>query len=97
MLHKVLRPFMLRRLKADVEKSLPPKQETILFTGLSEMQRELYKKILRREVDLVNGETSSSRTALLNIVMQLRKVKWAALLLILSACLPACLPCPACN
>ena len=30
-LHKLLRPFMLRRLKADVEKGLPPKSETILF------------------------------------------------------------------
>ncbi|CAN0382243.1 unnamed protein product [Hapterophycus canaliculatus] len=32
-LHKILRPFMLRRLKADVEKSLPPKTETILYVG----------------------------------------------------------------
>ena len=37
-LHKVLRPFLLRRLKADVEKSLPPKKETILKIGMSEMQ-----------------------------------------------------------
>ncbi|KAL0719861.1 hypothetical protein Bca4012_069185 [Brassica carinata] len=29
-LHKVLRPFLLRRLKSDVEKGLPPKKETIL-------------------------------------------------------------------
>ena len=73
MLHKILRPFMIRRLKADVEKSLPPKQELILFTGMSAMQRELYKKILRREVDTVNGEAATSKNALLNIVMQLRK------------------------
>jgi len=26
-LHAILRPFMIRRLKADVEKSLPPKRE----------------------------------------------------------------------
>ena len=37
-LHKVLRPFLLRRLKSDVEKSLPPKKETILKIGMSEMQ-----------------------------------------------------------
>jgi len=29
-LHKILRPFMLRRLKANVEKTLPPKHETTL-------------------------------------------------------------------
>ena len=71
-LHKLLRPFMLRRLKADVETSLPPKSETILFTGLSEMQKKLYRDILKRDIDTVNG-TNASRTAVLNIVMQLRK------------------------
>ena len=35
--------------------------------------KDLYKKILRREVDTVNGEQASSKNALLNIVMQLRK------------------------
>lgn len=71
-LHKILRPFMLRRLKADVEKSLPPKHETILFTGMSAMQKKLYRDILIRDIDAVQG-TSGSRTAILNIVMQLRK------------------------
>lgn len=37
-LHRVLKPFMLRRLKADVAKSLPPKTETLLYVGLSKMQ-----------------------------------------------------------
>ena len=32
-LHKILRPFLLRRLKADVEKSLPPKREIKLLIG----------------------------------------------------------------
>jgi len=71
-LHKILRPFMLRRLKADVEKSLPPKHETILFTGMSAMQKKLYRDILIRDIDAVQG-SSGSRTAILNIVMQLRK------------------------
>lgn len=71
-LHRILRPFMLRRLKADVEKSLLPKKETLLFVGMSAMQKQLYKSLLLRDMDAVTG-TSSSRTALLNIVMQLRK------------------------
>ena len=71
-LHKILRPFMLRRLKVDVEKSLPPKTETILFTGMSTMQKNLYKQILLRDIDTING-ANGSRTAVLNIVMQLRK------------------------
>ena len=73
-LHKILRPFMLRRLKADVEKSLPPKSETILFTGMSAMQKKLYKDILMRDLDTLTGKGGSgSRTSVLNIVMQLRK------------------------
>ena len=74
-LHKILRPFMLRRLKADVEKDLPPKHETILYTGMSAMQKKLYKDILLRDIDVLqgNGGGSGNRTAILNIVMQLRK------------------------
>ena len=70
-LHKILRPFMLRRLKGDAE-MLPPKHETILFTGMSKMQKELYRDILRRDINALQGK-GSSRTAILNIVMQLRK------------------------
>ena len=76
-LHKLLRPFMLRRLKADVEKSLPPKSETILFTGMSAVQKNLYRQVLLRDIDTINGASATSsngsRTAILNIVMQLRK------------------------
>jgi SWI/SNF-related matrix-associated actin-dependent regulator of chromatin subfamily A member 5 len=63
---------MLRRLKVDVEKSLLPKHETILFTGLSAMQKKLYRDLLMRDFEAIQG-TSGSRTAILNIVMQLRK------------------------
>jgi len=70
-LHKVLRPFLLRRLKTEVEKSLPPKKEIILKVGLSEMQKKYYKMLLQKDIDAVNG--SGERSRLLNIVMQLRK------------------------
>jgi SNF2 family DNA or RNA helicase len=75
-LHKVLRPFLLRRLKSDVEKTLPPKKETKLYIGLSKMQKEWYEKILMKDIDAINNVTSNlkeSKIRLLNIVMQLRK------------------------
>ena len=53
-LHKLLRPFVLRRLKVDVEKSLPPKTETILFTGLSVSQKQVYKSLLKRDASLLS-------------------------------------------
>jgi SWI/SNF-related matrix-associated actin-dependent regulator of chromatin subfamily A member 5 len=74
-LHRVLRPFLLRRVKADVEKALLPKQETNLYVGMTEMQRKWYRKILEKDIDAVNGAggKKESKTRLLNIVMQLRK------------------------
>ena len=44
-LHAVLRPFLLRRLKSDVEKKLPPKREVKVYVGLSKMQREWWVMI----------------------------------------------------
>lgn len=72
-LHSVLKPFMLRRLKADVEKSLLPKKEMKVYVGLSSMQREWYTKILSKEIDVLNGAGKSEKMRLLNILMQLRK------------------------
>jgi SNF2 family DNA or RNA helicase len=51
----VLRPFLLRRKKVDVEHGLPPKKETVLYVGLSEMQKSWYKQILLRDIEAVNG------------------------------------------
>uniref|UniRef100_A0A7S2WC58 Uncharacterized protein n=2 Tax=Mucochytrium quahogii TaxID=96639 RepID=A0A7S2WC58_9STRA len=73
-LHAILRPFMIRRLKADVEKSLPPKREIKLFTGMTEMQTYWYKKTLSRDVAALNQLGGPEKTRLLNILMQLRKV-----------------------
>ncbi|KAI1289743.1 SWI/SNF-related matrix-associated actin-dependent regulator of chromatin subfamily A member 5 [Halotydeus destructor] len=72
-LHAVLKPFLLRRLKSDVEKRLPPKKETKIYVGLSKMQREWYTKILMKDIDLVNGAGKMDKMRLLNILMQLRK------------------------
>mmetsp|Transcript_31886 Transcript_31886/g.66859 ORF Transcript_31886/g.66859 Transcript_31886/m.66859 type:complete len:1528 (-) Transcript_31886:307-4890(-) len=73
-LHGILRPFMIRRLKADVAKGLPPKTETLLMVGMSKMQKQLYKRLLLRDIEAITGKNSGSgKTAVLNIVMQLRK------------------------
>lgn len=51
----MLRPFLLRRIKADVEKSLLPKKEINLYVGMSAMQRKWYQKLLEKDIDAVNG------------------------------------------
>ncbi len=74
-LHQVLKPFMLRRVKGEVEKDLPPKKETKLYIAMTEVQREWYRRILRRDgaaLNMLGG--AGDRLRLLNILMQLRKV-----------------------
>ena len=44
-LHAILKPFLLRRVKADVEASMPKKREYVLYAAMSELQRELYAAI----------------------------------------------------
>lgn len=68
---QVLRPFLLRRLKSDVERGLPPKKETILKVGMSEIQKNYYRALLQKDIDLINS--GGERSRLLNIAMQLRK------------------------
>ncbi|SCU81197.1 LAFA_0C03246g1_1 [Lachancea sp. 'fantastica'] len=74
-LHTVLQPFLLRRLKNEVETSLLPKKELNLYIGMSTMQKKWYKQILEKDIDAVNGSNGvkESKTRLLNIMMQLRK------------------------
>ncbi|XP_059218024.1 LOW QUALITY PROTEIN: chromatin-remodeling ATPase INO80 [Stomoxys calcitrans] len=87
-LHMILKPFMLRRIKKDVENELSDKIEIMVYCPLTIRQKLLYmalKQKIRIE-DLLNltrgggGSTSdgSHHTAftsnLMNLVMQFRKV-----------------------
>jgi hypothetical protein len=72
-LHNVLRPFLLRRLKSDVEKGLPPKTEHILTCPLSKRQRQLYEDFLSRS-DIKETLNSGDFIGVMNVLMQLRKV-----------------------
>ncbi|XP_013135017.1 PREDICTED: chromatin-remodeling complex ATPase chain Iswi isoform X2 [Papilio polytes] len=72
-LHAVLRPFLLRRLKSEVEKKLKPKKEVKVYVGLSKMQRDWYTKVLMKDIDVVNGAGKVEKMRLQNILMQLRK------------------------
>lgn len=72
-LHGILKPFVLRRIKSEVEKSLKPKKETKIYVGLSKMQREWYTKILMKDIDLINHAGETQKMRLENIFMHLRK------------------------
>lgn len=49
-LHAILKPFLLRRLKVDVEKDLPPKKEYLLYAPLTQQQKDIYQAIVSRQI-----------------------------------------------
>merc|ERR1719225_813996 len=79
-LHKVLRPFLLRRLKKDVESQLPDKVEYIIKCEMSGLQRALYTHMQEKGVMLTEGAGQKGKgggggaKALMNTIMQLRKL-----------------------
>ncbi|KAK0222448.1 SNF2 family N-terminal domain-containing protein [Armillaria nabsnona] len=72
-LHTVLRPYLLRRLKRDVEKELPSKFEHLMLCPLSKRQRYLYDEFMSR-AHTQDALQSGVYQKIANILMQLRKV-----------------------
>ncbi|KMZ88363.1 helicase [Plasmodium vivax Brazil I] len=74
-LHSVLLPFMLRRVKKDVLKSLPKRYEYNVHVDLSLHQKMLYRQIEMKGFTQINrNDGSISNKSCQNMVMQLRKV-----------------------
>lgn len=61
-LHSILKPFLLRRLKADVEYNLPPKKEYILYAPITEHQKGLYEAVVNGAIRrwLINEKSGSN-------------------------------------
>ena len=73
-LHEILKPFLLRRVKTDVETDLPKKREYILYAPLTAPQKELYRQIVdgnsrayleQQAIDRIvrDASTTSSRSS----------------------------------
>ncbi|KAI2800904.1 Transcription activator BRG1 [Blomia tropicalis] len=78
-LHKVLRPFLLRRLKKEVEHQLPDKVEYVVKCDMSALQRLLYRHMQSKGVLLTDGSEKDKKgrggaRTLMNSIMQLRKI-----------------------
>lgn len=72
-LQTVLRPYLLRRLKADVEKQMPAKYEHVEMCRLSKRQRQLYDGFMSR-AQTKETLASGNYLSIINCLMQLRKV-----------------------
>lgn len=84
-LHKVLRPFLLRRLKKDVESELPDKVERVIKCKMSGLQLKLTNmlkihKVIWTDVDSYannlkgNNGTGGIMKGLQNVIMQFKKI-----------------------
>jgi len=75
-LHSLLLPYLLRRMKEDVELSIPIKEETVIEVELSSLQKTYYRAIFERNREfLARGiKSKSNLPKLTNIMIQIRKV-----------------------
>lgn len=77
-LRDTIKPYMLRRIKADVANSLPPKSEQVFFCKLTPRQETIYREALdtpevKRAFNF-GGIAESQRRALFSAIEMLRKV-----------------------
>jgi ATP-dependent DNA helicase len=49
-LHQILTPFLLRRVKTDVDLEIPPKKEVLVYCPLTERQKDLYRHIVEKTI-----------------------------------------------
>lgn len=76
-LHLILRPFLLRRLKEEVEQSLPRKKEIILYADMTEHQKQIQDHLVNKTLEVYLHNKSENGTGLKgklnNLMIQLRK------------------------
>ncbi|EPY21362.1 helicase [Strigomonas culicis] len=73
-LQALLRPFMLRRLKRDVECQLPTKTERVVMCNLSRRQRSLYDDYMQLAETKQKLSGDGGTSGVLGVLLALRKV-----------------------
>lgn len=66
----IMKPFILRRVKSEVLRQLPAKEEKVDFCSMSEKQHVLYQDLFKK----FKSSTSGEKRELCNVMMQLRKM-----------------------
>lgn len=73
-LQSKISPYMLRRVKEDVAKDIPAKEETLIDVELTSIQKQYYRAIFEHNHSFLNiGTTRNTAPKLMNIQMELRK------------------------
>ncbi|KAL0965579.1 hypothetical protein UPYG_G00283170 [Umbra pygmaea] len=66
----IMKPFILRRVKSEVLKQLPAKEEKVEFCAMSDTQKQLYSALMQK----LKGSVIGEKRELANVMMQLRKM-----------------------
>ncbi|NXY81742.1 SMRCD regulator, partial [Alcedo cyanopectus] len=69
---QIIKPFILRRVKDEVLKQLPPKKDLVELCAMSEKQEQLYCDLLNKLKKTINSNEKNSDMG--NVMMQLRKM-----------------------
>lgn len=73
-LKRIVKPFILRRLKSEVLKELPPKTESVISTPMTERQRALYDADLSLIKGSMKKTPDMSRVVVLSMLTKLRQI-----------------------
>ncbi|KAG6933592.1 SMARCAD1-like protein [Chelydra serpentina] len=69
---QIIKPFILRRVKDEVLKQLPPKKDLIELCDMSEKQEQLYYDLFNKLKRSIDSQEKNSEMG--NVMMQLRKM-----------------------
>jgi chromodomain-helicase-DNA-binding protein 7 len=72
-LHHLLKPYLLRREKENVEKAVPPKEEVIVEVELTISQKQYYRAIYEQNTQFLYKGAIKDGPRLTNLAMELRK------------------------
>lgn len=76
-LHRLIGPFILRRLKKDVLKELPDKLETVVYSAFDKKQKEIYTANayqLKKELESMEGRQGRDNIQILAQLTRLRQI-----------------------
>ncbi|XP_061176212.1 SWI/SNF-related matrix-associated actin-dependent regulator of chromatin subfamily A containing DEAD/H box 1B-like [Saccostrea echinata] len=78
---RIMRPFVLRRLKSEVQRQLPQKKDRVLYCELIPQQRALYQQLITKFKQVIKDDQVKESRDGASMLMQLRKASNHPLLL----------------
>lgn len=73
-LHRMIGPFILRRIKKDVLKELPDKLETVVYSGFEKTQKEIYTANAVKLKELLENGGGGDKIQILAELTRLRQI-----------------------